>query len=132
MTHWLHIDWVLIVVAAWLLVFALRRFRFVSRILFPTGGAVGVLLFGVATSAVFSGTEVAVLPIGLPTLPFHLRLDSLSEFFLMVIGATAAGVSASTPKISTVSVAITSMPVPGGTSATVPPFAKLLWLLLAM
>ncbi len=99
MTHWLHIDWVLIVVAAWLLVglagvFALRRFRFVSRILFPAGGAIGVLLFGVAMSAVFNGTEVAVLPIGLPTLPFHLRLDSLAAFFLMVIGATAAGVSA--------------------------------------
>ena len=42
----------------------------------------------------FGGPEVAVLPIGLPTLPFHLRLDSLSAFFLMVIGATAAGVSA--------------------------------------
>jgi formate hydrogenlyase subunit 3/multisubunit Na+/H+ antiporter MnhD subunit len=99
MTHWLHIDWVLIVVAAWMLVglagvFALRRFRFVSRILFPAGGAIGVLLFGVAMSAVFNGTEVAVLPIGLPTLPFHLRLDSLAAFFLMVIGATAAGVSA--------------------------------------
>jgi formate hydrogenlyase subunit 3/multisubunit Na+/H+ antiporter MnhD subunit len=99
MTHWLHIDWVLIVVAAWLLVglagvFALRRFWFVSRILFPAGGAIGVLLFGVAMSAVFNGTEVAVLPIGLPTLPFHLRLDSLAAFFLMVIGATAAGVSA--------------------------------------
>ncbi len=42
----------------------------------------------------FGGAEVAVLPIGLPTLPFHLRLDSLSAFFLMVIGATSAGVSA--------------------------------------
>ena len=38
--------------------------------------------------------QVAVLPIGLPALPFHLRLDALSAFFLMVIGATAAGVSA--------------------------------------
>ncbi len=99
MTAWLHIDWVLVVVAAWLLVglvgvFALRRFRFVSRILFPAGGAVGVLLFGVALGAMFESTEVAVLPIGLPTLPFHLRLDSLSAFFLLVIGATAAGVSA--------------------------------------
>ena len=99
MTHWLHLDWVLVVVAAWLLVglagvFALRRFRFISRILFPAGGAIGVLLFGVALSAVFTGAEVAVLPIGLPTLPFHLRLDSLSAFFLTVIGATAAGVSA--------------------------------------
>jgi hydrogenase-4 component B len=38
--------------------------------------------------------DVAVLPIGLPGLPFHLRLDSLSAFFLMVIGAASAGISA--------------------------------------
>jgi len=36
---------------------------------------------------------VAVLPIGLPGLPFHLRLDSLSAYFLMVIGVASAGVS---------------------------------------
>jgi hydrogenase-4 component B len=35
-----------------------------------------------------------VLPIGLPSLPFHFRLDSLSAFFLMVIGSVSAGVSA--------------------------------------
>jgi hydrogenase-4 component B len=98
-THWLHLDWVLVVVAAWLLVgvigvFALRRLRFVARVLFPAGGLIALVLFGVALAAVFGGPEVAVLPIGLPTLPFHLRLDSLSAFFLMVIGATAAGVSA--------------------------------------
>ena len=34
-----------------------------------------------------------MLPLGLPGLPFHLRLDALSAFFLMVIGAGAAGVS---------------------------------------
>ena len=99
MTHWLHLDWVLVVVAAWLLVgvigvFALRRLRFVARVLFPAGGLIALALFGVALAAMFGGAEVAVLPIGLPTLPFHLRLDSLSAFFLMVIGATAAGVSA--------------------------------------
>jgi formate hydrogenlyase subunit 3/multisubunit Na+/H+ antiporter MnhD subunit len=99
MTRWLHLDWALVVVATWLLiglvgVFALRRLRFVARVLFPAGGAVGVLLFAVALGAIFNGAEVAVLPIGLPTLPFHLRLDSLSAFFLAVIGATAAGVSA--------------------------------------
>ena len=99
MTHWLHLDWVLVVVAAWLLVgvigvFALRRLRFVARVLFPAGGLIALVLFGVALAAVFGGPEVAVLPIGLPTLPFHLRLDSLSAFFLMVIGAIAAGVSA--------------------------------------
>ena len=99
MNHWLHLDWVLIVVAAWLLVglvgvCALRRLNFVARLLFPAGGVLALALFGVALAAMGSGPEVAVLPIGLPTLPFHLRLDSLSAFFLMVIGATAAGVSA--------------------------------------
>jgi hydrogenase-4 component B len=94
----IQLDWVLVVVAAWLLVgllgvFALRRFRFVSRVLFPAGGAAALALFGIAASALFGGTQVAVLPIGLPTLPFHLRLDALSAFFLMVIGGASAGVS---------------------------------------
>ncbi|MDH4061985.1 MAG: hydrogenase 4 subunit B [Aquincola sp.] len=98
-TDWVHLDWLLILVAAWLLVglagvFALRRFRFVSRVLFPLGSVVGVALFGVSMSAMFGSPEVAILRIGLPTLPFHLRLDSLSAFFLAVIGATSAGVSA--------------------------------------
>src|SRR5439155_6336976 len=96
--RWGLLDWALVVVAAWLLVglagmFALRRFRLVAQFLFPAGSVFGVLLFGVALAAVFAGPEVAVLRIGLPTLPFHLRLDALSAFFLMVIGCTSAGVS---------------------------------------
>jgi hydrogenase-4 component B len=99
MAHWLRLDWVLAaVVGGWLLigvtgVLALRRFTFVSRILFPAGGALGLLLAGLSLAAVFSGPEVAVLPVGLPNLPFHLRLDSLAAFFLMVIGAVSAGIS---------------------------------------
>ena len=96
---WLRLDWVLVVVVAWLLigvagVFALRRFRLVAVVLFPIGGLFSLLLMALALSAVGSGPEVAVLPIGLPQLPFHLRLDSLSCFFLMLIGGVAAGVSA--------------------------------------
>jgi formate hydrogenlyase subunit 3/multisubunit Na+/H+ antiporter MnhD subunit len=34
-----------------------------------------------------------VLPLGLPDLPFHLRLDALSAFFLVVIGAAGFAVS---------------------------------------
>ena len=88
MTSWLHLDWALVVIALWLTVgvagvLALRHFRFVSRVLFPAGGALGLVLFGIALAALFNGPEVAVLPIGLPTLPFHLRLDALSAFFLM-------------------------------------------------
>jgi formate hydrogenlyase subunit 3/multisubunit Na+/H+ antiporter MnhD subunit len=96
---WLWLDWALLLLAAWLCtgvvgVFALRRFDLVSRVLFPAGGAIGVALMIVSMAALFGGAQTAVLAIGLPTLPFHLRLDSLSAFFLMVIGGTAAGVSA--------------------------------------
>ena len=70
--NWVHLDWVLLVVAAWLLigvagVFALRRLTLVARVLFPAGGAFGLLLFGVALSSVMNSPEVAVLPIGLPS-----------------------------------------------------------------
>ncbi len=97
-TPWVHLDWVLVVVCGWLAIgvlgaFALRRLEFVARLLFPAGGALALALFCVALSAVASDPEVAVLPIGLPQLPFHFRLDSLSAFFLMVIGGVATGVS---------------------------------------
>ena len=37
--------------------------------------------------------QTLVLPLGLPDLPFHLRLDALSAFFLLLLGAVAAAVS---------------------------------------
>jgi formate hydrogenlyase subunit 3/multisubunit Na+/H+ antiporter MnhD subunit len=95
---WVHLDWVLVVVVGWLLigmagVMALRRFRFVAIVLFPLGACFALLLMAVALSAVFADTEVAVLPLGLPQLPFHLRLDGLSAYFLLLIGGVTAGVS---------------------------------------
>ena len=95
----LAIDWALIAVALWLCLgiaglAALRRFKFVARVLFPLGGAVGLLLACIALTGLLGSPETAVLQIGLPGLPFHLRLDSLSAFFLMVIGGASAGVSA--------------------------------------
>ena len=72
----------------------MRRLDWVAKVLFPAGGAIALVLFGVALGALFATPEVAVLPLGLPGLPFHLRLDTLAAFFLMVIGAAAAGVSA--------------------------------------
>lgn len=96
--QWLHIDWMLVVVLGWLLVgtvgvLALHRLAFVARVLFPIGGLLGLALAGLALSALLGTPEVAVLPIGLPSLPFHLRLDSLAAFFLLVIGAASAGIS---------------------------------------
>ena len=99
LSAWLHIDWMLVVVAGWLMVglagvAALHRFAVVSQVLFPAGAVLGLLLFGFALSALGGATpDVAVLPIGLPGLPFHLRLDSLAAYFLMVIGAASAGIS---------------------------------------
>ena len=99
MTQWLLIDWMLAVMAGWLRVgaaglLALRRLGIVSQLLFPLGGLLGLALFALAVAALPGTPEVAVLPIGLPSLPFHLRLDSLSAYFLMVIGAASAGISA--------------------------------------
>jgi len=95
---WLPLHWMLVVIVGWLAVgaagvVALRRFEFVAHVLFPAGGALGLALFGIAAVALPGASHTLVLPIGLPDLPFHLRLDSLSAFFLMVIGAAAAGVS---------------------------------------
>jgi hydrogenase-4 component B len=99
LAHWLHLDWMLVAVAGWLIVgvagvFSLHRFELVSRVLFPAGGLLGLVLFGVALAASLIPPEVAVLPIGLPGLPFHFRLDGLSAYFLMVIGGASAGISA--------------------------------------
>ncbi len=96
---WLHLDWVLVVVVAWLLVgvagvVALRQFKFVVAMLFPLSAGLSLLLMGLAIGALGSGAQVAVLPLGLPQLPFHLRMDSLSAFFLLLIGGVSAGVSA--------------------------------------
>ncbi|MDE2093291.1 MAG: hydrogenase 4 subunit B, partial [Burkholderiales bacterium] len=97
-THWLRLDWMLVILAGWLVVgvvgvAALHRLSLVSRVLFPAGGLLGLALFGLALGALLGTPEVAVLPIGLPSLPFHLRLDGLSAYFLMVIGAGSAGIS---------------------------------------
>ena len=95
---WVHLDGILFVVVAWLLIgvagiFALKRLRVVATVLFPASAFFSLVLLALAISAIGGGPELAVLPIGLPQLPFHLRLDSLSSFFLIVIGGVSAGVS---------------------------------------
>ena len=92
------LDCILSAVAAWLLigiagVAALRRLSLVAHLLFPLGGLAALLLAAGAAWALTQPPQTVVLPLGLPTLPFHFRLDSLSAFFLLVLGATAAGVS---------------------------------------
>ena len=100
-----HLEVLLGIVAGWLLVgaaglFALHRLRLVSRVLFPVGGALGLALAVIAAGGLFAPERSVVLPLGLPQLPFHLRLDSLSAFFLMLMGGVSAGVSAFAADIS--------------------------------
>lgn len=69
--------------------------RFIAHLLFPLGA---LACLGVALLAgIFLGTshtaEVLVLPLGLPSLPFHLRLDALSGFFLLLLGLAGTGIS---------------------------------------
>ena len=84
--------------AAWLVIGAAGLLRpaslvLVSRVLFPAGAAVGFALAAFALQGVFSAPQAFVLPLGLPDLPFHARIDALSAFFLLLLGAVAAGVS---------------------------------------
>ncbi|MFI4888573.1 MAG: hydrogenase 4 subunit B, partial [Burkholderiales bacterium] len=84
-------------IAAWLVIGALglarpRSLRAV-RVLFPLGAAVAVVVAGVALAALGDAPDTAVLPLGLPDLPFHLRLDALSAFFLVLLGSVAAAIS---------------------------------------
>jgi formate hydrogenlyase subunit 3/multisubunit Na+/H+ antiporter MnhD subunit len=96
--QWLHIDWMLMAGLGWLVVgvagvAALHRLAFVAHVLFPLGGLIGLALAGLSLAALLGTPQLAVLSIGLPSLPFHLRLDSLAAYFLMVIGAASAGIS---------------------------------------
>jgi formate hydrogenlyase subunit 3/multisubunit Na+/H+ antiporter MnhD subunit len=93
-----HLAGALSLVAAWLAIAAAGvaapgALRFVSRVLYPLGAAVGLALAGLALFAITQAPEEGVLPFGLPDLPFHFRLDALSAFFLMLLGLVAAGVS---------------------------------------
>ena len=87
-------------VGAWLLVGGLGLVRptgvgWVARVLFPLGALIGV---GIAVAGAMAlmpafAAQRAVLPLGLPDLPFHVRLDALSGFFLVLLGTAGAGIS---------------------------------------
>lgn len=92
------LDWILMAIGAWLFIgilgiAALRRARLVAHFLFPAGGLIAAAIALISAQALFAPAEIAELPLGLPDLPFHLRLDALSAFFLLVIGAAGTGIS---------------------------------------
>ena len=64
-----------------------------SGLVFSLGafGALGIA--GVGVAGLMSPASSMILPIGLPELPFHLRLDALSAFFMVLLGSAAFGVT---------------------------------------
>ncbi|WP_319243068.1 hydrogenase 4 subunit B [uncultured Propionivibrio sp.] len=92
------LDGILIAALGWLLIGAVgvvfpRRFTLISKFLFPLGAVIGIVVALLALSAMMTSPQMRLLPLGLPDLPFHLRVDALSAFFLFLLGATSAGIS---------------------------------------
>jgi hydrogenase-4 component B len=88
----------LLVAVIWLVVAALGLVSagnafFARRISFPLGALAGLLLAAFGLQAVWMPAQSLTLPLGLPDLPFHLRIDPLAGFFLMLLGSVSAGIS---------------------------------------
>ena len=72
---------------------AQRTPNFIHNVIFPLGAAGALVLAGTGLWALGEPVSIAVLPLGLPDLPLHLRLDPLSAFFLILLGGASFGVS---------------------------------------
>src|SRR5882762_1584411 len=88
----------LLVAAVWLLVAVAGlvpagNAAFARRFAFPLGALAGVALAALGLQAVWLPPQSMTLPLGLPDLPFHLRIDPLAGFFLMLLGSVSAGIS---------------------------------------
>ncbi|MBI5893549.1 MAG: hydrogenase 4 subunit B [Deltaproteobacteria bacterium] len=91
----------LVFLSLFLLLFALISAAFFARwqrlliyVSFSISAAASLIAVMGGAWTVSSGiTESAIIPIGLPDLPFHLRLDPLSGFFITVIGLLGVFVS---------------------------------------
>jgi formate hydrogenlyase subunit 3/multisubunit Na+/H+ antiporter MnhD subunit len=94
----LSIDFLLLAAAGWLAIglagLAMpRNLRYIGKVLFPIGAAVSVGVGVTALGFLGESPETAILAIGLPTLPFHLRLDNLTAVFALLLGFTSTGIS---------------------------------------
>jgi hydrogenase-4 component B len=88
----------LLVAVTWLAVAVLglataKNAFFARRIAFPLGALAGIALAAFGLHAVWLPAQSMTLPLGLPDLPFHLRVDPLAGFFLMLLGSVSAGIS---------------------------------------
>ena len=70
-----------------------RNTHLLTRILFPLSAVASLVLALAGFIALGVTVQTLVLPLGLPDLPFHQRLDGLSSFFLILLGVATVGVS---------------------------------------
>ena len=70
-----------------------RAPRLVSGMVFPAGALVSLALAATGWWAIGAPASALVLPAGIPDLPFHVRADALSGFFLLLLGGVSFGVS---------------------------------------
>jgi formate hydrogenlyase subunit 3/multisubunit Na+/H+ antiporter MnhD subunit len=94
----LPIDIVCGVVLLWIVLGSLglalqRSLNVIVNFIFPAGAILSLVLAATGLWALSETPNIAVLPLGLPDLPFHLRLDPLSAFFLILLGGASFGVS---------------------------------------
>src|SRR4029079_10422140 len=80
---WLAVGVVALIVPA--------RREIIARCFYSLGAIGGLVLAAVGFIAVGMPWKGMVLPLGLPDLPFHIRLDALSAYFLLLLGAISAG-----------------------------------------
>jgi formate hydrogenlyase subunit 3/multisubunit Na+/H+ antiporter MnhD subunit len=88
----------LVLITTWIVIGAAGLVRpgsiaYVGKVLFPLGALTGLALAIVAAASLGLPAEQETLLIGLPDLPFHVRLDPLSRVFLVLLGGASAGVS---------------------------------------
>lgn len=70
-----------------------HRPQLLLRGIFPLTALGGLALMAAGWWGMQDDPSVLVLPLGLPDLPFHLRLDALSGFFLVLLGSVAFAAS---------------------------------------
>ena len=71
----------------------MRSPRLILDAVFPVGAVVALTLAVVGVWAINVPPSAAILPAGLPDLPFHVRVDPLSGFFLLLLGGVSFGIS---------------------------------------
>ncbi len=65
----------------------------ISSWLYPAGATVALGIAATGVWAINGAESSVVLAAGLPDLPFHVRVDALSGFFLLLLGGVSFGVS---------------------------------------